>query len=152
MRVALIENGLVINVILVGASYHPDAGVEAIALPDDAQVGIGSAYANGQFTAPQAPSPEPNWGDFRRNLALLPSYMAVATQMEARMPVPFQFMTTAAAYNPPDLSTVIKIWAAILETGIEVPQESIAEWNAIASAANVTIRYALDGTLGEIEP
>jgi len=51
MRVALIENGLVTNVIVADNSYQPDAGVEAIALPDNSPVGIGWAYANGEFTA-----------------------------------------------------------------------------------------------------
>ena len=151
MRVALIENGLVINVILADNSYHPDAGVEAIALPDNSPIGEGWAYANGEFTAPQPPTPEPDWGSFRVAMATLPSYLAIASAMEGAAPVALQQLQIAIAANPPNLQFVVSIWNALIATGVMIPANGVDEWNAIAIAANVPLRYTVSGTLGEAE-
>ena len=151
MRVALIENERVANVILSENSYHPDAGVEAIALPDDAQVGIGWAYANGQFTAPQPPTPEPDWGSFRVAMATLPSYLAIASAMEGAAPVAFQQLQIAIAANPPNLQFVVFTWNALIATGLTIPVNGVDEWNAIAIAANVPLSYDPSGSLVAID-
>jgi len=150
--VALIKNGLVTNVILTENPYHPDAGVEAIALPDNSQVGIGWAYANGQFTAPQPPTPEPDWGSFRVAMATLPSYLTIASAMEGAAPVALQQLQIAIAANPPNLQFVISLWNALIATGLTIPTNGVDEWNAIAIGANVPLKYAVSGTLGEAEP
>ena len=152
MRVALIKNELVVNVILVGISYHPDAGVDAIALPDNSPVGEGWAYANGEFTAPQPPTPEPDWGSFRVAMATLPSYLTIASAMEGAAPVAFQQLQIAIAANPPNLQFVISLWNALITTGLTIPANGVDEWNAIAIASNVPLRYTVSGTLGEAEP
>ena len=147
MRVALIENGLVINVILVENSYHPDAGVEAIALPDNSPVGEGWAYANGEFTAPQPPTPEPDWGSFRVAMATLPSYLTIASAMEGAAPVAFQQLQIAIAASPPNLQFVVSIWNALIATGLTIPANGVDEWNAIAIQSSVPLSYDLSGNL-----
>lgn len=150
LRVALVEVGAVQNVILVGTAYHADPGVEAIALPDDSPVGPGWTYADGQFTPPPEPEPEPNWGQFRVELAVLPSYMAIAIQMNAASPIAFQQLQIVIADTPPYVPFVIRLWNGFIDAGIQVPAEAIAEWNAIASSAHVPLVYTEDGKLTEI--
>jgi len=150
MRVALIKDGSVINVILAGTSYHPDAGVDAIALPNNSPVGIGWAYANGEFTAPQTPTPEPDWGSFRVAMATLPSYLTIASAMEGAAPVALQQLQIAIAANPPNLQFVISLWNALIATGVTIPANGVDEWNAIAITANVPLSYDLSGNLGAI--
>ena len=150
MRVALIKDGLVTNVILAGNSYQPDAGVGAIALPDNSPVGIGWAYANGEFTAPQPPAPEPDWGSFRVAMATLPSYLTIASAMEGAAPVALQQLQIAIAANPPNLQFVISIWNALIATGVIIPANGVDEWNAIAIATNVPLSYGLSGNLDAI--
>lgn len=54
MSYAIIQNGTVINTVeWDGASpWTPPSGATVIEIPQGAQVGIGSTYANGVFTAP----------------------------------------------------------------------------------------------------
>ena len=147
MRVALIKNERVANVILAENSYQPDAGVEAIALPDNSPVGIGWAYANGEFTAPQPPTPEPDWGSFRVAMATLPSYLTIASAMEGAAPVAFQQLQIAIALEPPNLQFVVSIWNALIATGLTIPANGVDEWNAIAIESSVPLSYDLSGNL-----
>lgn len=60
MRAALIIDGLVENVILVGEDYTPPAGYALVPLDDDDAVGPGWAVDPlGGWTAPEDPEPAP---------------------------------------------------------------------------------------------
>lgn len=55
MNYAIVENGLVVNVIVWGGDtdeWRPSEGQAAVQIPDGAYVGIGSTYSNGVFGAP----------------------------------------------------------------------------------------------------
>lgn len=51
---ALVENGVVVNVIVWDgqSSWQPPDGQTAVLVPDDAYAGIGSTYSNGAFGEP----------------------------------------------------------------------------------------------------
>jgi hypothetical protein len=55
MKYAIIENGIVSNVVMADDGWTAPAGVQAVKASDD--VGIGYAYADGAFTPPAAPTP-----------------------------------------------------------------------------------------------
>lgn len=59
---AIVESGAVTNVIVwdgnadvAAGGWEPPAGTEAIEIPPDTVVGIGSTYSNGTFSAPPSP-------------------------------------------------------------------------------------------------
>lgn len=56
MRIAILENNVVVNIIVVPQGYVP--GVDEVDITGQS-VGIGYKYANGVFTAPPAPTPAP---------------------------------------------------------------------------------------------
>lgn len=56
MRIAVVENGIVVNLIL---RDEPIAEWGEVALPDDSPVGIGWSYDGEAFAAPPAPPEEP---------------------------------------------------------------------------------------------
>ena len=61
MKYALIEAGTVTNVIVWDgkAGWAPPSGVQAVAVPDDAPVSLGSRYEDGEFIVPEPPEPPP---------------------------------------------------------------------------------------------
>jgi hypothetical protein len=61
MNYAIIQNGVVVNTVVWDgqADWQPPADTTVVQIQNGTDVGIGSTYANGVFTAPPAP-PETN--------------------------------------------------------------------------------------------
>ncbi|PRX32252.1 hypothetical protein B0G75_104273 [Paraburkholderia sp. BL18I3N2] len=58
MNYALVENGVVVNVIVWDghSDWQPPNGQTVVQIPDGVYAGIGSTYSNGTFGEPPQPS------------------------------------------------------------------------------------------------
>lgn len=135
MRVAIIQDGIVINVVIAD---DPER-VGGIACPDD--VGIGWSYSDGTFTAPPAPDPEPApvpASITRRQLLLALNRMGLITGEEALAAAKTGAVPAAVRAVFDNMQPADKLAAEITWASMSVAERSNPLVAALAQANGMT--------------
>lgn len=92
------------------------------------------------------PQPEPEWLEFRLAMMMDNGYNRIAEAVHAVKPLLQQRLEAAIGFAEPHLPTVQMLWAGWVAIAPPAAEE-IAQFQAIALAAHVPIRFGADGAI-----
>ena len=107
-------------------------------------------WINNEWVIPELPAfsseKSPNYLDFRLGMLQDPGYDRITIASNV---LRVTRMETTVSQNPPTLEVVAAMWNTLIDELADKPKAAeVKAWNAIASAANVPIKFGKDGKMG----
>jgi hypothetical protein len=88
-----------------------------------------------------------NWGEFRIRMMAHPAYRRVASAANLSNPLEVQQLQIAISMPEPYLPIIQQLWGVLLNATEQPTSEEIAEWNEIASRAQMPFRFDAQGLM-----
>lgn len=151
MRYAAVENGVVVNVILLEdpENYPTDSLLIA-----SETAGMGDIWNGTSFMRPPAAKPDPDWGAFNRAILPNAAYNRMTESSTNRGAVrrlesiAISAGVSGSQYENYDI--IAMLWNAMIE-GVPIlnkpTSQEIAEWRAIASSAFMPFSFDANGKM-----